>query len=196
MRNSMWLAGAVVLAALFALPALIEAQRGPGKGKNGGGNSGGNNGKGNGNSPWGKNAPKQNSFPPLVIEDVKPDGVYEVYNLLPTNSDQPRLGVTADKAYRLIGYTKETRSLKFVTLDMISGAVGTKDVKLPTDTPDISESPTMSADGGQYCVISEQAATIFVDPFKGKAKVATGFDSSVPVNALPVPEKGKRRGGG
>ncbi|MCA8915431.1 MAG: hypothetical protein KDB90_08460 [Planctomycetes bacterium] len=202
MRKSFWMVAAVVMAALFALPVMLEAQRGTGKGGNKGGYKGpNNNGKGNGgnngankNSPWGKGAAKQNNLPSLQIEDVKPDGAYEVYNLLPTSTDQPMIGVTADKAYRLVGYTKETRNLKFVTLDMITGALGTKEVKLPTDAPDISERPRMAADGGQFCVVSEQAATIFVDPFKGKVKVACGYDSAVPVGPAPAPKEKWGRG--
>lgn len=184
MRRTFFTLAAIALFGLLALPADVTAQRGPGKGPPGGGKI-----PGGGQQPWGKNAGKQ-KLPPLTIEDVKPDGAYEVYNLLPSSSEQPRIGVTADKAYRLVGYNKESRTLKFVTLDLVTGALGAKEIKLPTDAPDLGEAPRMANDGGDYCVISEQAATLFVDVFKGKVKVAAGFDSSVAM--APPAQKGKK----
>lgn len=180
--------------ALLALPTAIDAQRGPGGkggGKNGG-NNGGNNGGGNAKKPWGKNAQNQ-KLPPLKIEDLVADGEYEVLNLLPTPSEQPRIGVTADKAYRLVSYNVQTNSLKFATIDLISGALGSSTVKLPSDVPSLGDNPRVAFDGGEYCVISNQAATLFIEPFKGKVKVAAGIDPAV-ASGAPEPADNKKRG--
>jgi hypothetical protein len=189
MRKSLWLLAAMVAVVFLGLGAYgVDAQR------SGGGGKGGYKppkGGGNAGKPWGKDAGKQ-SFPNLTIEDVKPDGAYEVYNLLPTSADQPNIAVTADKAYRLVGYTPDTRALKFVTVDLISGSLGSKEVRLPPDAPTLGDSVRMAADGGNYCVISQQAATIFINPFTGKLKVAAGFDPAI-VATVVEPKKGKGR---
>ncbi|MBZ0135056.1 MAG: hypothetical protein K8I27_01630 [Planctomycetes bacterium] len=185
MNKTVWCLATVLALALIAAPILVEAQRGGGKGKGKGGAPNG----GNGNSKWGKNAGKQ-SFPSLKIEDVKPDGAFEVVNLLPTAKEQPRIGVTEDKAYRLVSYEPSTRVLKFAVVDLITGLVKANDVKLPTDAPDLPDNPRMSFDGGANAVVSDQAATLFVDPFKGKVKVAAGYDSAVArASAKPATEK-------
>ncbi|MCA8911573.1 MAG: hypothetical protein KDB82_07700 [Planctomycetes bacterium] len=201
MKRTIWLLAITAAVALLALPNAIDAQRGPGKGGKGG--KGGykgpnNNGKGNGpgggnaNKPWGKDAGKQ-KLPELKIEDLKADGEYNVYNLLPTTGEQPRIGVTSDKAYRLISYDVENQMLKFVTVDLISGSLGSETVKLPSDAPKLGDEPRMAFDAGEWCVITNQAATLFVDPFKGKVKVAAGLDSSV---AEKAPEPPKKKGWG
>ncbi|MCA8936403.1 MAG: hypothetical protein KDB68_09350, partial [Planctomycetes bacterium] len=147
---------------------------------------------GNANKPWGKNAQNQ-KLPPLKIEDLKADGEYDVLNLLPTQSEQPRIGVTADKAYRLVSYDVQANTLKFATLDLISGTLGSTTVKLPTDVPSLGDEPRVAFDGGDYCVISNQAATLFVEPFKGKVKVAAGIDPAIAEEA-PEPADNKKRG--
>ena len=189
MNKTVWCLATAFALALIVVPIGIHAQRGGGKGKGGGKAPGGQNNK------WGKNAGKQ-TFPPLKIEDVKAEGAFEVVNLLPTAKEQPHIGVTADKAYRLVGYFPETRSLKFAIVDLIAGTVSANDVKLPTDGPNLPEDPRMASDCGEYAVISDQAATLFVDPFKGKVKVAAVYDSAVAKEAAPPPKKGRDRGKG
>lgn len=190
MKRTIWLLAIAASLALLAQPSAIDAQRGPGKGK---GPGNGNPNGGNANKAWGKNAQKQ-KLPELQIEDLKADGEYSVYNLLPTQGEQPRIGVTADKAYRLISYDVASSTLKFVTLDLISGSLGSNIVKLPNDVPDLGDDPRMAFDGGEYCVISNQAATLFVEPFKGKVKVAAGIDSSI-AKGEPQPADNKKNRG-
>lgn len=178
MKKTVWCLATAAALALIAIPIGIHAQRGPGKGKAPAGGP---------NSKWGKNAGKQN-FPSLKIEDVKPDGAFEVVNLLPTAKEQPRIGVTANAAYRLVRYDIPSRTLTFAVADLATGTVQANSIKLPSDAPDLPEDPRMAADGGEYAVISEQAATLFVDPIKGKVKIAAGYDASVP-REEPQPEK-------
>jgi hypothetical protein len=169
MNKTVWIVATALALALIAVPIGIHAQRGPGKGK----------APGAGKNPWGKNAGKQN-FPQLQVEDVKPDGAFEVVNLLPTAKEQPRIGTTDDISFRLAGYAASSRSLKFAVLDLKNGTVDARDYRLPADAPDLPADPRMSFDGGEYAVVSDQAAVIFIEPVKGKVKVAAGYDSSVP----------------
>lgn len=171
---------AISLCALLLIPISMEAQRGPGKGGKGGGQGGG------GKNPWSKGAGKGDfKMPSLTVVDVKPEGAYEVYSLLPSAKDQPRLGVTDTMAWRLVDYSAEQQALKFVTLDMITGKLGSKSVTLPKDTPVFDGVPRLAYDGGEYAMVSYQACVLFVEVKTGKVKLASTVDASVPLKAPP-----------
>ncbi|MCC7508777.1 MAG: hypothetical protein IT464_05350 [Planctomycetes bacterium] len=180
--------------ALFALLVVMTivaagghslAQRNKGKGKGG---------PPSGPAPWKKGGKGDTSLPPLKIEDIKSEGVYEILNLLPQKDDQPRIGVTDKIAYRLASYDAPSHTLKFVTLDLAKGALGSKSIKLPPECPSFTGMPRMAYDSGECCVISQQAATVFVDVGTGKVKFAAGFDSSVPQSEPDPKGKGKDKG--
>ncbi|MBX3459267.1 MAG: hypothetical protein KF696_04755 [Planctomycetes bacterium] len=177
--------------ALFALVAVLSivaagsqslAQRGKDKGKGGGPP---------GPAPWKKGGKGDANRPQLKIEDIKADGVYEVFNLLPAKNDQPRIGVTDKIAYRLASYDPPSHTLKFVVLDIAKGGLSTKSIKLPSECPAFNGIPRMAYDSGDVCMISQQAATVFVDVVSGKVKFAAGFDAAVPQEA-PRPKGGDR----
>ncbi|MHC4842101.1 MAG: hypothetical protein ACYTDT_14295 [Planctomycetota bacterium] len=208
MRKLLSLAAIIAAVGLFVVPyADTEAQRRPGGGKGGkGGGKGGNNGpkwpkpgQGGGlpggipDNPedWGKLLKR---LPSLKIEDVKPDGVLEVYSLLPTSGSQPRLGVSTEIAYRMVDYSVIDKSLKFVVLDLKKGEIETKTIKLPKGAPEFKEMPLMSYDGGKHAVVSHQAAVMFVDVKSGKVRVSTGFDESMATEEAPAPRKKGKKG--
>lgn len=167
--RKLWFVGALVTAFLFSMVPIADAQRGPG----------GNRGPGR--------------LPSLQIEDVTPQGAYEVVNLLPGSNDQPRLGVTGEMAYRLVGYDRPNRELQFATLDFESGALGSTKVKLSTKAPDLGDDPRMAYDGGEWAVITRQAATVFVNVADGKVAVASEIDNSVPLEPVEASAKTRRR---
>ena len=132
-------------------------------------------------------------FPKLKVLDLKPTGKYEVYSLLPGDGEQPRLGVTDDFAYRLVAYSKESGTLKFVTYSFDDEQTAYVNIKLPSGAPQFSGMPRMSYDGGELCVVSYQAATLFVNVKTKKVKVAAGIDPGVPTKKKK-PAKKKKRG--
>lgn len=184
MSRTRWaLFALVVVLSIVAAGSQSLAQRNKGKGKGGGPP---------GPAPWKKGGKGDANRPPLKIEDVKPEGVYEVFNLLPNKNDQPRIGVTDKIAYRLASYDPPSHTLKFVVLDIATNALSSKSIKLPTECPSFNGMPRMAYDSGEFCVISQQAATVFVDVASGKVKFAAGFDAAVPQEA-PKP-KGREKG--
>jgi hypothetical protein len=165
--------------------------RGPGGGPGKGGRGPGGGGGGD-RADWARRARVFN-FQDLNIEDIRPEGSYEVLNLLPTASDQPRIGLTDTIAYRFADYDPDNNTLTFVTVNLLDGQLASKEVRMGNDAPKFQGMPRMAFDGGRHAVISQQAATVFVDIEAGRARVAAGFDSSVPVVEGPPPRS--RRGG-
>jgi hypothetical protein len=181
MSRMKWVAFAVcVLLAIVAAAGQGIAQQG----------KGGKGGKGGGPQPWRKGGGKGDMrLPQLQIEDAVTEGVYRVMNLLPATGEQPRLGLTDTMGYRLVGYEAEAHSLVFATVNLSTGALGSQTIRLPSEAPAFRGMPRMAADGGQHAVISQQAATLFVDVAAGRVRVAAGFDSEAP---LPVTEQPRR----
>ncbi|MEE9311611.1 MAG: hypothetical protein V3V10_04285 [Planctomycetota bacterium] len=95
MRKFFTLAAIIAAISLFVVPfGVVDAQR-PGKGK---GNKWPKIPKGMGNpKDLGKILKR---LPKLKIEDVKANGVLEVYSLLPTSDSQPVLGVECSSELR------------------------------------------------------------------------------------------------
>jgi hypothetical protein len=217
MLKTWWLYGAsVLLLALVCVYEEIEAQqggrdprRGPGAGRDprgpGGGGGRDPRGPGAGRDPRGPGGGRDRPggpggagnpafrFQDLNIEDLRPEGRYEVISLIPTLSDQPRIGIAGKLAYRLADYDPDSGTLTFATVNLEDGQVTSKDIRLPGDAPKFNGMPRVAFDGGSHAVISQQAAVVFVDVASGRSRVASGFDSSVPVVEGPPR---RRRGGG
>jgi hypothetical protein len=192
MSKAKWLFVACsVLLLLFVGYAENTAQRGPGKGKGKGGAGPGGGGPGGGP---GRGADRFR-FADLNIEDLRPEGRFEVLNLLPTAADQPRIGITDTMAYRLADYDADSNTASFVAVDLTNGQLSSREVRLGNDAPKFQGMPRMSFDGGSHVVLSQQAATVFVDINNSRARTAAGFDSSIPVVAGPPPRR-RGQGGG
>ena len=170
-----------MLLAIIAAGSQNLAQQGKGKGK------------GPGLQPWRKGGKGDARLPQLAIEDLKPDGVYEVVNLLPRPGEQSRIGLTDKIAYRLVSYEPELNALKFAVVDLAGGTLSAKDVRLPADSPRFVGTPSMATDGGTHAVVSQQAATVFVDVASGRARVAAGFDSNAAMPSAAPPRRERPR---
>jgi hypothetical protein len=186
-------------------PGAGRDPRGPGGGGPGGGAGRDPRGPGGGRDPRGPGGGRDRPgvpggpgnpafrFQDLNIEDLRPEGRYEVISLIPTINDQPRIGLAGNLAYRLADYEPETNTLTFATVNLEDGQLASRDIRLPGDAPKFNGMPRVSYDSGSHAVISQQAAVVFVDVANGRTRVASGFDSSVPVAEGPPR---RRRGGG
>lgn len=172
---------ACMLLSIIAAGSHNLAQQGKGKGR------------GPGPQPWRKGGKGDARLPQLQIEDLKPEGVYEVVNLLPRPGDQPRIGLTDKIAYRLTSYEPEAHTLKFAIVDLNTGILNSKEIRLPSDCPKFQGMPRMATDGGSHAVISQQAATVFVDVEGGRVRVAAGFDSKIALPSAAVPRRERPR---